>query len=116
MIQDVRALQAELEGEALDLQPAVEQTAVTLAETNPELMRRYLTDYSVTRAEMVTERWRELAEYLLTTYNDGYVKDENGRPQERGYPEAWSRTVKSVDPDKFRLPEDGEKLSEPEDY
>jgi hypothetical protein len=68
-------------------------------------MVRYLTDYSVTHGEQVVSRWRELGEHLLTKYNDGYVKDENGRPQERGYPESWLRTVVRERPDQFRLPE-----------
>ena len=38
MIQDVRAVQAELEGTFLDLQPAVEQTAATLHANDPALI------------------------------------------------------------------------------
>jgi dipeptidase len=117
MVRDVQLVQAELEGDFLDLQPAVERTAATLAESDPALMRRYLTDYSVQHAEAVTDRWRELGEHLLTKYNDGYVKDDDGRPRETGYPEAWLRTVVRERPDQFRLPEDGTvELSEPEDY
>ncbi|MCP4573582.1 MAG: dipeptidase [bacterium] len=117
MIQDVRALQAELEGEAMDLQPAVEATAASLHDTDPALMHRYLTDYAVGRAESTVDRWRELAEGLVTRYNDGYVKDENGRPRERTYPEAWLRTVRKLDPERYRLPEDDQaQPAEPEDY
>ncbi len=66
-------------------------------------MTRYLTDYSVSHAELVIERWRELGEYLMMTYNDGYVRDEKGRPQEVGYPESWLRKVLSSRPEQFRL-------------
>jgi len=118
MVQDMQAVQAELEGDFLDLQPAVEQTAAALAETNPALMRRYLTDYSVQHAEAVTDKWRELGEYLVTKYNDGYVQDENGRPKELGYPTDWLRTVLEHRPEQFRLPEPDQprKLQEPADY
>ena len=117
MIQDIGIVQAELEGDFLDLQPAIEKTAVALAESDPELMTRYLTDYSVTHAEAVVDKWRDLGEYLVTKYNDGYVKDENGRPQEKGYPESWLRAVLEQHPDRFLLPEqDAAKVSEPEDY
>ena len=117
MIADIQAVQAEIEGDFLDLQPAVERTAADLAESDPALMRRYLTDYSVQHAEGVTDKWRELGEHLLTKYNDGYVKDDNGRPQESGYPEAWLRTVLQQHPDRFRLPQDAQTdLKEPEDY
>jgi dipeptidase len=104
MIEDIRAVQAAQEGELLALQPAVERTAAELAASDSALMTRYLTDYSVHHAEAVVSRWRQLGEDLLTKYNDGYVKDENGRPQEVGYPEAWLRDVLQLRPDRFRLP------------
>ena len=105
MIQDIRAVQGELEGTFLALQPAVEKTAVELAGSNPELMTRYLTDYCTSHAELVVKRWRELGEHLVSKYNDGYVKDENNRPQEKGYPESWLRKVLKERPDQFRLKE-----------
>ncbi len=117
MIQDIQLVQAEIEGDFLDLQPAVEQTAAALAAKDPELMRRYLTDYSVQHAESVTRKWRELGEYLMTKYNDGYVKDDRGSPREKGYPDTWLRAVLEQRPNQFRLPEDGQKnIEEPEDY
>ncbi|MCK4657196.1 MAG: C69 family dipeptidase [candidate division Zixibacteria bacterium] len=104
MIHDIQTVQGDLEGTFLALQPSVERTAIELAESNPELMTRYLTDYSVSHGEMVVRRWRELGEYLLTKYNDGYVKDEKGVPQEKGYPESWLEKVLRSRPDQFRLP------------
>ncbi len=103
MVKDIRKVQAELEGHFFALQPAVEKTALALAETDPALMTRYLTDYCVTHGEMVKERWRALGEYLITRYNDGYVQDENGRPQEVGYPESWLREVLKSRPGRFDL-------------
>jgi len=104
MLPEIQAVQSDIEGMFLALQLAVEKTALELAESDPELMTRYLTDYSVTHGEQVVDRWKALAEHLLTKYNDGYVKDENGRPQERGYPESWLRKVVRARPDQFRLP------------
>ena len=103
MCPDIQAVQRELEGQLLALQPAVEKTALELAKTDPELMTRYLTDYSVSHAELVVKRWRELGEYLIQKYNDGYVQDENGRPQEQGYSETWLRKVLRERPEQFRL-------------
>lgn len=106
---EIRAVQSELEGGLLALQPAVEKTAVELAKTDPELMVRYLTDYSVMQGERIVKRWRELGEYLLMKFNDGYVKDENMRPQESGYPQEWLDNVIRLRPDQFRLrPDEGE--------
>ena len=104
MIRDIQEVQAEIEGELVALQPEVEKTAVALAKKDRSLMTRYLTDYSLTRASTLLERWRALGEYLITTYNDGYVKNEKGSPQEAGYPESWLRDVTSSRPDQFRLP------------
>jgi dipeptidase len=104
MLPEILAVQRDLEGTFLALQPAVEQTALALAESDPDLMVRYLTDYSVSHGEQVVDRWRALGEYLLTKYNDGYVRDEDGRARERCYPEDWLRRVVQVRPDQFLLP------------
>jgi dipeptidase len=103
MLPEIQAVQRDLEGTFLALQPAMEKTAVELARTDPNLMVRYLTDYSLTRGELVVKRWRKLAEHLITKYNDGYVQDDKGSPQEKGYPEDWLRRVIKERPDQFRL-------------
>lgn len=115
MSPDIRTVQDQIEGQFLALQPAVEKTAAELAKKNPELMTTYLTDYSIQHAEDVVRKWRDLGEYLLTTYNDGYVKDANGRVTEQGYPESWLRAVLKQRPEQFLLPTE-DKLSEPADY
>jgi dipeptidase len=102
---DIQAAQADLEGHLLALQPAVERTAVELLKTDPALARRYLTDYSVTHAELVVKRWRALGEHLMTKFNDGYIKDADGRAQEAGYTKAWLRQVIQQRPEQFRLPD-----------
>lgn len=116
MILDVRSLQCVIEGRYLALQPAIEKTAAELWRTDPDLATIFLTEYSVLHAEDVVRRWRALGEQLLTTYNDGYVQDENGRPQERGYPRTWLREVIECHPDKLRLPMDKAATAEPKDY
>jgi dipeptidase len=104
MIEDVRAVQQDLEGHFLALQPAVERTAVELADSDPELMRRYLTDYAVQHAEQVVVRWKRLGEQLLRRYNDGYYQAEPGRPEEVGYPQEWLEIVVRERGDQLRLP------------
>lgn len=103
MIKDIRKVQAELEETFIALQPEIEKTALELSEKDPALAARYLTDYSVSHAELVVERWRTLGEYLLTTYNDGYVKEDKGKIQEVGYPDEWLRRVLSERPEQFKL-------------
>jgi len=104
MIEDILAVQREIEGQYLAVQPAVEKTALGLA-ADPAALKAYLTDYSVGHAERMVTRWKELGEFLLTKYNDGYVKNEKGRPTEKGYPEDWLRRVLRERPEQFRLPE-----------
>ena len=105
MIHDIQALQQEIEGRYLALQPEVEKTALALASSSPPLLTQYLTDYSVIHAEDMVRRWKELGEMLLTKYNDGYVKNDSGRVTEKGYPEGWLRETVNARPGQFRLPE-----------
>ena len=98
MIKDLQAVQNEIEDNLLELQPAVEATAAGLYRTNPALMKRYLTDYSVSHGESTVQRWRELAEYLIAKYNDGYVNR-----REVGYPDEWLRKVIKENPEQFRI-------------
>jgi dipeptidase len=103
MAPEIQAVQKDIEGVFLKLQPSVEHTALDLAASDPELMTRYLTDYSITQAEMVMSRWQDLAGYLITKYNDGYVKNKEGDPEEKGYPEGWLRDVLESRPEQFIL-------------
>jgi dipeptidase len=103
MVPEILNVQSEIEGKFLALQPVVEKTALELGRKDPKLMKCYLTDYSVSCGESVVRRWRELGEHLITKYNDGYVKDETGEPQEAGYSEEWLRKVIDARPEQFRL-------------
>lgn len=116
MIADVRLAQRAIEGDYLAVQPAFEQAAAVLYRTDPELAARWLTDYSVLHAEEVVRRWRALGEQLLTKYNDGYIQDDKGRPQEVGYPERWLREVVKRHPAKLKLPVEATPAAEPKDY
>jgi hypothetical protein len=49
---------------------------------------------------------------LITKYNDGYVQDEEGDLQEKGYPESWLKEVIKSRSEQFRLPQKKGKSSE----
>ena len=102
MIKDIQAVQNDIETNLLAIQPIVEKTALARAKSDPNLMTRYLTDYCVAQGERTVLRWRQLAEDLIAKYNDGYIRDANGKPQEKGYPEDWLRKVLQLQPNKFR--------------
>ena len=103
MIKDIQAVQSELEGRFLAMQPVVEKAALELADSDPTLMKEYLTQYSVSAGEEVVQRWKELGEFLLTKYNDGYVAGDDEETVERGYPEEWLREVVTARPEQFLL-------------
>ncbi len=106
MKEDIQKVQFELEGTFDALQPSIEKTAVELYKKNPELLATYLTDYSTSQSAKALKRYTELAHLLIRKYNDGYVQDDNKRPQEIGYPESWYREVIRARPDQFRIESD----------
>lgn len=112
MAPEIIEVQSEIESDFLERQPVVEKTALDLATKDPDMMVRYLTDYCVSHGEMVVKRWRELGEHLITKYNDGYIKDEDGRPQEQGYPDGWLQAVAKTRPGHFRLKKKAEDVPE----
>jgi dipeptidase len=105
MIEDIQKVQSEIENNYIAMQPYIEETAQKIHKDDPALLTRYLTDYSIVHAEDVVEKWRALGHHLVTKYNDGYVKDENGRPQGKGYPESWLKKVVDARPEQFKLPQ-----------
>ena len=103
MVEDILAVQREFEDRFMAMQPVVEKTALELAQADPELLRQYLTQYSVGQADEVVRRWKELGGFLLTKYNDAYVAGDGEESVERGYPEEWLSEVVRARPDQFRL-------------
>jgi dipeptidase len=99
---DVREWQEGYEDNYERLIPVVDRTAEQLAD-DPELLQRYLTDFSVGSAERLFEGWQELATYILTKHNDGYVNDLVKPPRGVGYPEEWLREVIRQRPEQFKL-------------
>ena len=100
MIEDIRKVQREIEDLTFELQPAVETTALGLLKRNPGLIGKYLTNYCVGNAETNIKKWWDLADFLVTKYNDGYIQDEDGRPREIGYPGSWLRREAKENPQK----------------
>ncbi|MDR0390367.1 MAG: C69 family dipeptidase [Planctomycetaceae bacterium] len=103
---DIIAVQKELETKFFTLQKPVEKTAAEIFKTNPELTKQYLTDYSISQAELVAARWKKLATDTFTKHNDGYVRTKEGNyPNEAAaYPEEWLKRVLKEKPTAFKLP------------
>ncbi|MBU2652375.1 MAG: C69 family dipeptidase [Bacteroidetes bacterium] len=108
MAADMKSIQQETEKMFIDELQDSDEKALALLKTGKGEALSYLTGITGTRAAYLMDRWTELAVFLITKYNDGYVKDDKGRPQETGYPEEWRRRLIGEEPEKYVLPGSGE--------
>jgi len=105
MMEDVRKVQTELENKFITEVAAIDAAAAVLNETNPELAREFITNYSVNMGDYTVQRYKELGQFLLVKYIDGNIKkEENGvflrskdgyplSPDQPGYSEQWKDIV-----------------------
>jgi hypothetical protein len=55
---------------------------------------------------MVVHRWKELLEYIIAKYNDGYINDGKGggrHPKGAGYGTEWLQRVLKESPDYYKI-------------
>lgn len=105
MMEDVRKVQTELEEKYITEVAAIDAAANVLNETNPEMAREFITNYSVSMGDYTVKRYKELGQFLLVKYIDGNIKkEENGQflrspegyplsPDQPGYSEQWKGIV-----------------------
>jgi dipeptidase len=105
MIVDIQKVQKEIEDLEFGRQASIEQSALSLRSSNPQMISAFLTRYCVSNAQANLDRWWKLADFLITKYNDGYVQDEKGDPREVGYPAPWLKEELKKNPEKFVLKE-----------
>ncbi|PWE00633.1 dipeptidase [Marinilabilia rubra] len=95
MIEDIREVQTELEDKFAAMGPAIDNTAMTLYEQDPELASEFLTEYSHNQSEITVEKWQKLGQFLMVKYLDGnlhpekngkFLKNEYGNPHSPEYP------------------------------
>jgi dipeptidase len=81
MIVDLQKVQSQLENKFFNLNPVVDQAALSLwNKGEKELALQYLTDYSVNQVETSVAKWRDLGHFLLIKYKDGNVMiEKNGK-------------------------------------
>ena len=106
---EVREVVAKHENKKFEEVKAVDKAALMLLKSNPELVSEFLTTYSVTGANALFQKWKELDKYLLVKYIDGNTKKQNPdgsfknnghtpeippAPDFPGYSELWKRVVK----------------------
>ncbi len=110
MIKDIQKVQSELESRMIGEQDSITNLALKMSKSKRVEM---LTNYSENCGNEVHQSWLELGDMLITKYNDGYVKDENGTIREVGYPQEWKSEINRLYPNKFKIPDTG-KSTKPE--
>lgn len=117
MMEDVKALQDELESGFVKETAVIDEIASGMMDTNKERAREILTEYSVNTANNTVKKWKKLGEFLLVKYIDGNIKKEkNGvfernpygnpaNPDQPGYPDSWKKQVIRDTGDKLLVPE-----------
>ena len=86
MMQDIRAKQAEIENKLFADQPVVEKMALEIHQTDPARARTFMSDYSNRVAQENFMKWWELADKLVTVYQDGGSRTT---PEKRTIPSEW---------------------------
>jgi hypothetical protein len=117
MMEDVSKVQSELENKYATEVPAIDAAAQVLYESDPEMAREFITNYSVSTGTYTVKRYKELGQFLLVKYIDGNIKkEENGvflrspdgyplSPDQPGYPESWKEIVVKDTGKKLRVPD-----------
>ena len=94
IIEDIKEVQVDVESRSHAMTKAVDQAALALYETDKDIMKEYLTDFSVNNAEYTVQRWRELGYHIFSKYNDRYIRTEDDLrpwPEGVGYPQDFLR-------------------------
>mgnify|MGYP001153810577 FL=1 len=117
MIDDVRAVQTEIETTFNQAQEGIEAVAVKMLETDPAQAKEFLTNYTVMTAQSTHDAWKRLGEFLIVKYNDGVVKRVKDGKFERnaigqpagvirpGYPKEFLEEYVKQTGDRYKIPE-----------
>ena len=86
---DIALMQDKYELKMLELLPVVQKTALEIYQSNPDLAREYLTNYSTQNAEFLVKEWWNFADQLIVRYDDGMFSEPKKMAQQVGYPQEW---------------------------
>ena len=106
MIPDVLKVQKNLENKFVAYTPSVDLAAQNLWNSGKKQETlQFLTDYSVSQANGMTQEWKKLSQFLIVKFMDGNIKKEkNGvfertetgmspMPNQPGYPDWWKKVI-----------------------
>ncbi|OFX60013.1 MAG: peptidase C69 [Bacteroidetes bacterium GWB2_41_8] len=106
IIPDIQKVQKNLEDKFVAYTPSVDLAAQNLwnAGKKKETLQ-FLSDYSVSQANGMTQEWKKLSQFLIVKFIDGNIKKEKDgvfertetgiapNPSQPGYPESWKKTI-----------------------
>ncbi len=102
MVKDIKKVQNELETGFVVKQDSIEKVALTKTKKQRIEM---LTRYTIETGNEVHKRWLQLGDYLITKYNDGFVKDKKGHVKSKPYPKEWLDFIIKANPKKHKIAE-----------
>lgn len=117
MFPALAAVRDSLEASYFAEQKEIEEKAMLLYANNPQDAVKYLNDYSISKAQQMLSRWKELAIYLIVKFNDMAVKPEKdgrflrtetglgARVERPGFPEPVARELVRQTGDKYAVPD-----------
>ncbi len=94
MIKDIQKVQSQHEDLYISQIDSIDAKAnEILKKSGNEKANEFLTDYVIKSGDKLIEDWINLGEFLITKYNDGYVKNEKNQIKQTGYPQDWYNKV-----------------------
>ncbi|MFV0346739.1 MAG: dipeptidase [Bacteroidales bacterium] len=117
IIKEVQEVQSKLENDAVAVVKAMDVAAKQLWDSgNKTAAEELLSDYSVSHAQKVFDRWKDLSHYLQVKYKDGNIMKTNDdgsfkrteyglppSPDFPGYPDSWKKIVVESAGDKLKV-------------
>ena len=117
VIDDMRAVQGELENRIYEQSRNVEAEALLAMKDSPKYAVGMLTDFTCNSSEMALAEWKRFGEKVIVKYNDFVVKkEENGRIKRSntglvdeivrpGYPKEFWKKVAEETGDRYLVPD-----------
>ena len=117
VIDDMRAVQNELENRIYEQSRGVEAAALLAMKESPKYAVSMLTDFTCNSAELALAEWKKFGEKVIVKYNDFVVKkEENGKVKRSntglvdaivrpGYPKEFWKKVAEETGDRYLVPE-----------
>ena len=113
----IEKVQKSIEDKNVAYVPAIDEAALMLLKTNPEMAQQFITDFSVNNANKLVKEWKSLYEFLFVKFVDGNIKKTKGRefiqnennrgilasPDQPGYGDAWYKKIVNETGDHFKV-------------